>query len=97
MRESRIQGQAVAIFGGQIGIKIGYDEKSGYCILYLCELVDEHNPGDEIGKGWPNYGEQIQLAFKELKSLNVVRTALDYVERTLKDGKIPQMKSEDCK
>ena len=90
-KESRIYGQATAIFGGQIGIRIGYDKDSGYCALILSELVDEHKPGDNIGKGWKDYGEQIQLAFRDLESLRVVRDALDYVERTLKDGKLPEI------
>ena len=89
MRESRIQGQAVAIFGGQIGIRVGYNKDSGYAVLCLCELVEDHKPGDKLEKGWDSYGEQIQLAFKDLKSINIVRTALDYVERTIKDGKLP--------
>lgn len=89
MRESRIQGQATAIFGGQIGIRVGYNEESGYAVLFLCELVEDHKPGDKLEKGWDSYGEQIQLAFKDLKSIDIVRTALDYVEWTIKYGKLP--------
>ena len=89
MRESRVQGQAVAIFGGQVGIRVGYDEKSGYCILILSELVEDHQAGDKLEKGWKDYGDQIQLAFRDLESIRIVRNALEYVERTIKDGKVP--------
>lgn len=89
MRESGITGKATAIFGGQIGIRVGYNEESGYAVLILCELVEDHKPGDKLEKGWDSYGEQIQLAFRDLKSVDIVRTALEYVERTIKDGKLP--------
>ena len=98
MRESRIEGQAVVIFGGQIGIRVGYNEQSGYCILEFSELVDDHKAGDKLEKGWKDYGTQVQLGFKDLKSIACVRTALDYVERTIKDGKLPhEWEDEDDK
>ena len=89
MKESRIQGQAVVIFGGQIGIRVGYDKESGYCVLEFSELIGEHKAGDILEKEGKDYGTQVQFAFRDLESIGIVRNALDYVERTLKDGEMP--------
>lgn len=90
MKGSRIQGQAVVIFGGQIGIRVGYDKQSGYCVLEFSELIGEHKAGDMLEKEWKDYGTQVQFAFRDLVSIGIVRNALDCVERTLKDGEIPE-------
>ena len=87
MKKSRITGKAVAIFGGQIAITVGYTD-SGYAVIGLSELVNEYKVGQKI-KDAANYGEQIMLAFDSLESINIFREALDGAEAAIKYEGMP--------
>ena len=89
MSNSKIFGRATAIFGGKIGMTVGLSDDLKYAVIGLCEMVEDHEPGDEI-QNPDNYGEQVTLAFDSIRSINNFRNALDVAERCLKDGKLPE-------
>ena len=90
MRKSKIIGQAVAMFGGQIKLSVGYDQEQRSGIVAMSELVKENTVGGHIDKGEETYGEHILLCFDNLGSLNAFREALDIIELAIKNGGIPE-------
>lgn len=81
-------------FGGSILINIGYNDKTGATGLLFSETKEEHKPGEKLTEGEETYGGQVQFEFDNLKSLEILRNALDLCEYALKYGEIPEVKEE---
>ena len=81
--KSYVRGRAEAVFGGAIGISIGYDEKSDAGIIALSELEEQLGVNAEIGST-KFYEPQVFLVFNNLHSIEAMRDALDNIEYALK-------------
>ena len=85
-----ITGQAIAVFGGQIKLGVGYNDETKSSFVSMSQLVEEHTVGGAIKKDAKTYGEQIILVFNNLESIKVLRDALDIVEVAIKENGIPK-------
>ena len=86
--KSFIVGCARVYFGGKIALSVGYDPDTKIAGVIMSELKEQNVPGERI-KNPDNYGDQVQLVFDNLESINVLREALDIAERSIKDNNLP--------
>ena len=80
---SYIEGEAKVVFGGKIKVDIADHLPTGRICVLFSELKEQHDPGadisDEEAKQIENRG-QVVLAFNDIRSIEVVKKALDLIE-----------------
>lgn len=91
---SYVRGRAEAVFGGAILIGIGYNEKDNTGAIMLSEAEKNLGVGAEIGDT-KSYDPQVVLVFNDLRSIDVMRDALDNLEYAFKYKHLPVQLSTD--
>lgn len=80
---SYIEGEAKVVFGGKIKVNIADHLPTGRICVLFSELKEQHDPGADISdkenEEIENRG-QVVLAFNDIRSIEVVKTALDLIE-----------------
>lgn len=84
-KTSYINGSAVVVFGGGIAVQSGYSVNKKEAVVAFSELKKQLECGEDFEEDAPKYPIQVQLVFDNLKSIEVVRRALDTAERFLKN------------
>ena len=96
MKEIRhgIIGSASATFGGgKIVVGVGADTESNVGVLMLAEAKEKHSIGDNADE-ISAFEPQMEMAFTNIRSIEVVRRALDKIEVMFKDGVIKEHEEE---
>lgn len=88
MTESGINGRATAVFGGAILIQVGYEPEKMTGVIALAELENQQEVGSKLKDGTGYYNPQINLVFKDLGSIDILRDALDNLEYSFKHGEL---------
>ena len=94
-KTSYINGKALVVFGGSINFWIGYNQNKKVVGVMMSELKEQVKVGEKLSGDEEKYKPQVELVFQSVDSINVFRNVLDLAEKTLKDGKIPQIGGEE--
>lgn len=91
--KSCILGKGTVVFGGGIQLFVEYDPESKTASVKFAELKQPLKPGENIPFGAKTYDPQVCFVFDEIKSIDIVREALDIAEYTLKHGELKPFKA----
>lgn len=91
---SYVRGRAEAVFGGAIKVSIGYDKATESGAIMLSEIEKNIGIGAEIGDT-KSYDPQVVLVFNDIRSIDVMRDALDNLEYAFKYKHLPVPLSTD--
>lgn len=74
------------VFGGKIHVATGGNEKYNTASIMLQELDKKGESGTKHGEKWNEEKPTVHLVFNDVRSVNIIRKALDDVEKYLKNN-----------
>lgn len=83
---SKDQKDLCVIFGGKIHVAIGENKKHNTASVMLQELDNIAEVGSKHLEEWNNEKPTVHLVFNNVKSIEIMRKALDEVEKYLKNN-----------
>ncbi len=83
---SKDQKDLCVIFGGKIHVAIGGNKKHNTASVMLQELDNIAEVGSKHLEEWNNEKPTVHLVFDNVKSIEIMRKALDEVEKYLKNN-----------